>query len=465
MKLFRLRRHENSKNWEFSNVETIPTTLDAWTSNKVQKLKISKANRYKKIAFGILIASAIFVVAYIFSNTYNMGLDPIRIYQNYTAYIACLYISIIIIYICATTHSRFSTTIMVILLLVNFFWLTSFFTQKFLGINTVEFYALAILFLLALAIMHIKYRIRYILIIMIGIPFVIILLNHALPLYTEAPDFQGFYNTQTPTLSIQTRDDTKTLQKAETKITVRIDNTEREILPGESYEPVEIWESEAQIIFSSKTWTQNTYAHLIFPKGAIVTLYPQSAIEINKSTTIPLEKGGSQSGGDLWIFLNIIQWKINTYTPQDQSWYLTLTGDLTRMTLNETGNTQGFIDAYTTKRNAYFINQIGGEIMLNHSIDGFIWRYISFANAATKLAQQASIYLPINLSISWFDQNKLNYDEFHTYLNYQTSTIYETATGSTQRIARDTEKWRNASNVKARRDIIKNIVTTRISPK
>gem|GEM_PF-7121531 len=60
------------------------------------------------------------------------------------------------------------------------------------------------------------------------------------------------------------------------------------------------------------------------------------------------------------------------------------------------------------------------------------------------------------LSFSSFDQNILNYDEFHTYLKYQTRQTYEAVTGSTQRIARDTQKGWNASNTKGRWDTIQN---------
>lgn len=147
-------------------------------------------NIIKKIALGILIASALYAIAYFSPNVYNIGVDPIKIYENYTTYVVFLYISIILMYVCATTHSRLSTATMTAILLVNFFWIASFFTQGTLGISMIEFYILAILFVLALATMYIRYRIRFPLILLFGIPFVLILLNHALPLYPEKPDLE-----------------------------------------------------------------------------------------------------------------------------------------------------------------------------------------------------------------------------------------------------------------------------------
>jgi len=480
MNLIRLRRRENLKNWEFSNVETIPTTLDAWTSNEMQKLKTSKANRWKKIFFWILIASALFAIVYFLPNIYDTGIDPIKIYQNYTTYIIFLYVSIILIYICVTTHSCFSRIMMTMLLLVNFFRLASFFTQDILGINTIEFYALTILFLLALAVTYIRYRVRYPLIVLIGIPFIIILLNHALPLYTDKPDFQWFYDSQPTTLNIQTTDDEKILQEAETKITIQNPTKEKTLeLRQTPWEQTDLsseflsdnlltssGESSVIIQFSSKTGIQNTYAYINFPQGSIITLYPQSAIEIKKllPTTLETEgnpaqlgKGGSQNGGDLLTSLNIIQWKINAYTPQDQSWYLTLTWDLTKMILDDTGDIQNIIDGFIARRNIYFINQIWWEIMLNPTIDAFIWRYLSVANSANKILQNLSNYSFIDIPIPSFNQNILNYDEFHTYLDYGIHTTYEAITWSTQRIQRDTQKGWDTTNTKARRDAIKNI--------
>jgi|GEM_PF-6795811 len=123
-------------------------------------------------------------------NTYDKGVDPIELYKSYTNYVCFLYGSIIIFYLCATTHSRLSAMTIILLALVHFFRLASFFTKGALGITTIEFYALIILFGLALAVASIRNRIRFPLILIVSIPFVVILLNHTLPLYPDKPDLQ-----------------------------------------------------------------------------------------------------------------------------------------------------------------------------------------------------------------------------------------------------------------------------------
>jgi len=73
-----------------------------------------------------------------------------------------------------------------------------------------------------------------------------------------------------------------------------------------------------QIIFSSKTGAQNSYAYILFPKGAILTMSPQSAITIQNTN------------------ITVIQGNIQVYIPTEQSGYLTLSGDLTKIILDET---------------------------------------------------------------------------------------------------------------------------------
>jgi hypothetical protein len=134
---------------------------------------------------------------------------------------------------------------------------------------------------------------------------------------------------------------------------------------------------------------------------------------------------------------------------------------------------QYMIDDFLRRRNEYFINQIGGEIMLNASVDAFIGRYISLANSSIKTLENIIAMIPFTIirspftiirspfTLSSFDQNKLNYDTFHTYVDYKKSASFTAPEGSTQRITRDTQKGRNESNVKARRDIIKNTFNSR----
>jgi hypothetical protein len=207
-------------------------------------------------------------------------------------------------------------------LLINFFWLASFFTQNILGIPTSEFYALTILFLVALAITHIKHRIRYPLIILTIIPFVIILLNHALPLYQESPDFQGFYASQDTSLIIQSRDNAQTIQDTESKITIKTDTTERIVDLLLTSQAIPLGKETTQIIFSSKTGLQNTFAYITFPQGTIITLHPQSAATLSQSTTTLSESAIRDPRS---ATLNILQGKINIYTPPEQSGYLLLT--------------------------------------------------------------------------------------------------------------------------------------------
>ena len=417
----------------------------------------------RKIIFWILIASAIFAGGYFFIHYYNPTLNILEFYHNYQTYLIFLYISIILIYVCTITHSRVTTTIMVWLLLINFFWLASFFTQNILGIPTSEFYALTILFLVALAITHIKHRIRYPLIILTIIPFVIILLNHALPLYQESPDFQGFYASQDTSLIIQSRDNAQTIQDTESKITIKTDTTERIVDLLLTSQAIPLGKETTQIIFSSKTGLQNTFAYITFPQGTIITLHPQSAATLSQSTTTLSESAIRDPRS---ATLNILQGKINIYTPPEQSGYLLLTWDLTQTTLDDTGNMQYMIDDFLRRRNEYFINQIGGEIMLNASVDAFIGRYISLANSSIKTLENIIAMIPFTIirspfTLSSFDQNKLNYDTFHTYVDYKKSASFTAPEGSTQRITRDTQKGRNESNVKARRDIIKNTFNSR----
>jgi len=400
----------------------------------------------KTILLGILITTAIFAWVYFLANAYNIGLNPTEIYQNYTAYLIFLYVSLLLTYICTTTHSRINTITIAIVVVINFFRLASFFTQKILGISTREFYTLAILLLLALAITRIKYRIRYPLISIITLPCIIILLNHTLPLYANKPDFEWFYSTQNIALKTKIDDDNKTLQDAETKITLKKDNTEKTVLLSQWFEIIELWNNETQIIFSSKTGIQNTLAYITFPQGTIITLYPQSAITM----TLPE--------------VNIIQGKVNMYSTQGQEGYLMLTGNVTKLLINNTGDIQYLIDDFLYKRNAYFTEQIWWEIMLNHTVDKYIGRYINVANSANKIIQNMceTKYIhslnPENKCRFWsFDQNKLNYDEFHTYLKYEKSKTFTESAGSTERIVRDAKKWRNSTNIKARGDTIKNI--------
>ena len=99
--------------------------------------------------------------------------------------------------------------------------------------------------------------------------------------------------------------------------------------------------------------------------------------------------------------------------------------------------------------------------MLNPTIDAFMSRYLNLANSASKTMQNLVNYFSNKWSITSFDQNILNYDEFHTYLPYQKNQSYVATTGSTERIARDSQKGRNATNSKARRDSITSTINGR----
>lgn len=217
----------------------------------------------------------------------------------------------------------------------------------------------------------------------------LILLNHLLPLYPNQPDLEGFYKTEKISLIIPSTDN-----QTESKITIKTTINEKTLpITNESIRE-NITNLPATIDFSSTSWTQKTYIYITLPKGKIVTISPQSAIFIGITGEI-----------------NLIQGKIMIYT-----WW---------SIQEETEMISRLIQEYTLRRNDYLTDQIGGKILLNSTVDTFIWRYLNLANSFTS-----------------YDQNILNYNEFHTYLPYQkTNTDQYINTTSPETILNETQKW------------------------
>ena len=102
---------------------------------------------------------------------------------------------------------------------------------------------------------YIKNRIRYLLIIFIGLTFIVTLLSSFVPKYEQEPDIQGFIETQKIFLLIQSQDTQELLQSTEAQIIIKSNDKEKimNLEDIKKSEELSIQESKSTISFPSKT--------------------------------------------------------------------------------------------------------------------------------------------------------------------------------------------------------------------
>jgi len=397
----------------------------------------------KKIFFWILIACALFWVAYIFLRYYNPEFDIIEIYNTYSTYLIVLFVSIMLVYIFALSNKKIARAGVSLIVAVNFLRLISFFSSDIIGLNQNELYLLVWVLILGFLTSYIKNRIRYPLIVIIGLAFIVTLLSSVVPLYEQEPDIQGFVDTQRIALLIQSQDSQEMIQSTEAQIIIKSDDKEKimNLEDIKKSEEFDIKEKESMLSFSAKPWLKDTYAHILFPDGNIITLSPQTAINIAKEKILPPLKTKN-------IFYNIelIQWKIAIYNHDSKSWTFLSTGYLSGIIIQETDKVQYLIDNYTNKKKEFLINQIGWDIMLNKNFDQFIWRYINILY---------SIYP------DQYGRNVLNYNEFHKLLPYEEQRQYKETKQINTKILQKTNEWFQSTKIKWRRDGLQTTIDNR----
>ncbi len=312
--------------------------------------------------------------------------------QAHLLYTLIFFASIVIISMLQWTNKLFNFLIFVIIL-INVFLLGDLFFRNNIGLNSGQFITLFGLIILALAVTYITHWIRYLFMIIIGIGIVFVLLTGVLPLYENMPSISDFIQSQKAQIINQWVE--------EWTLIIKNALGTKEIPLNELNKNDIDLSQKTQISFTSKTKTGLEKLFIDLGNGSFVNINPQSAIT--------LEQSGENT------IMQILQGNVEYYTPPELSWALHLIGKYKGKNIQDIQDTlrSNLVSQFEQKKQDFFINQIGGSMVLNPVIDNVIKFFIN------------TLY---SISPKTYQKNLTNYNTIQQYFGKSITGDVSTAT-------------------------------------
>lgn len=314
--------------------------------------------------------------------------------QTHSLYTTIFIVSIITTYMLQWSNRIFNFLIFIIIL-VNIFIVWDTFFRNNIGLNSAQFMTLFGLILGALAITYITHRVRYIFMSIVGIGIVFVLLTGMLPLYNNIPSISDFIWSQNAKIINQ-------WWASEWLIIIKNALGTKEVPVSEiSKKDIDL-SQKTQISFSSKTQWALEKIFIGIWNGVFINIPPQSSVTLQQT----------------WdnTIMQILQWNIQYYTPPELAWAIKIIGKYKGKSVQDIQNNirWNLLGQFEQKKQEFFINQLGGNMVLNPTIDKIIKFFIN------------TLY---NISPKTYQKNLTNYNNIQQYLGKATTGIITQKTG------------------------------------
>lgn len=192
----------------------------------------------------------------------------------------------------------------------------------------------------------------------IGLGIGFVLLTGILPMYETIPSISDFISSQKTKIINQ-------WATTEGIITIKNALGSKKIPVDELQESDIDLSQKTQISFSSKTQSQLEKIFIDLGNGTFININPQSAVTLQKS----------------WdeTIMQILQGNIQYYTPKELSWALQIIGKYKGKSVEEIKNDTraNIINQFEQKKEEFFVNQLGGNMVLNPVINKGIKFFIN----------------------------------------------------------------------------------------
>ena len=340
----------------------------------------------KKLLTGIIIA--VLILGWLYGYFLYAGDASIlrsRIGNN-RAYAATFFVSIILIYILQWTNKLFRF-LMFIIILMNVYLLGDLFFRNNIGLDSRQFITLFGLIVVALATTYITHRVRYICMWIIGLGIAFVLVTGTLPMYETIPSIGDFVSSQKTKIINQ-------WMASEWILVIKNALGTKEIPVSELKESDIDLSQKTQISFSSKTTAQLEKIFVDLGNGSFININPQSAVTLE------------QSWGK--TIMQILQGNVQYYLPDQLSWGLKIIGKYKGKNIQTVKNDirSNIINQFEDKKQEFFVDQIGGNMILNPTIN----KVIKF-----------SINALYSISPKTYQKNLTNYNNIQQYLGISTT--------------------------------------------
>lgn len=308
-----------------------------------------------------------------------------------------------------------------VIIVINVFIIWDVFFRNNIGLNSGQFLTLFGLILLALAVTYITHWVRYVFMGILGLGIIFVLLTGILPLYENIPSISDFISSQKAKIINQWVN--------EGTLFIKNELWTREI-PLNTLKESDINLSEkTQISFASKTQAGLEKIFVDLWNGSFININPQSAVTLE------------QSWGN--TIMQILQGNIEYYTPSGLSWALQLIGKYKGKNIKniQDGIRGSLLSQFKKKEEDFFINQIGGSMVLNPVIN----KIISFF-----------IHTLYTISPKTYQKNLNNYNNIQQYLDISTTestnsiTTWESIKSIFSDIMSQVKKWAGETTINKR---------------
>ena len=370
----------------------------------------------KGIVFGLLIVWGIYLYFLYAGNTTTLW-DRIVNHQLYTA---IFFVSFVLLYMLNGGNKMFRF-MMFIIILINLYIIGDVFFRNNIGLDSRQFITLFGLIILALAVTYITHRVRFIFMGIIGIGIVFVLLTGILPMYENIPNINDFIQSQK----------TKIINQWAQEWTLLIKNalwTKK--IPINEIQASDIDLSQkTQISFVAKTKSDIEKVFINLGNGSFININPQSAVTLEQS-------------GETTI-MQILQGNVEYYLPKELSWAIQLIGKYKGKSIENIQDTTrwNMVNAFEQQKERFFINEIGGDMILNPAINKVISFFIN------------TLY---NISPKAYQDNLANYNNIQAYLGISTTqSSTQKMTGESLRsmiddIMSQVKKWAEETKINKR---------------